>query len=189
MQKVYYGEHMRDANGNNVKSILTTRTESFRNTMSILRRLVRENVEEYRKLYSKYRQCVNDISKIIKNSLKIGDKLYGPTKEASKYILEDFGDIDGDMQTELEAEAEIQADNIMSDGDLQKTLSKFKTIYADILSAHLIYRRTQSIVDALKSKRDAQTRTVMRPDDDYMRKVIEEDVRTTLEDVGDLGLM
>jgi DNA polymerase elongation subunit (family B) len=189
MQKVYYGEHMRDANGNNVKSILTTRTESFRNTMSILRRLVRENVAEYRKLYSKYRQCVNDISKIIKNSLKIGDKLYGPTKEASKYILEDFGDIDGDMQTELEAEAEIQADNIMSDGDLQKTLSKFKTIYADILSAHLIYRRTQSIVDALKSKRDAQTRTVMRPDDDYMRKVIEEDVRTTLEDVGDLGLM
>jgi hypothetical protein len=29
----------------------------------------------------------------------------------------------------------------------------------------------------------------MRPDDEFMRKVIEEDVRNTLEDIGDLGLI
>jgi DNA polymerase elongation subunit (family B) len=189
MQKVYYGERMMDANHNTIKSILNTRTDSFRNTMSILRRIVRENVAEYRQLYSKYRRSVNDISDIIKNSLKISDELYGSTKEASNYIIEDFGDIDGYLQEELEYEAKTQADNIMSDISLQKTLSKFKSVYADILSAHLIYRRTCSIVDALKSKRDARTRTVMRPDDEFMRKVIEEDVRNTLEDIGDLGLI
>lgn len=188
MQKVYYDERMRDSNNKPIKSILKIRTNVFNETMSILRRKLRENMSNFRKIYSKYQSSIENVTNILKSALNINEDLYKSTKNSEKYTLEDFGEIDDDLLSNLEKEAKKEANNLLNDEKMQTIISNLKELYINILSAHLIYRRTQSIVDTLKSKRNSYTRTIMRPDDDYMRNIINSSIKESIENSDDLGM-
>jgi len=182
MQQVYYGAK---------KSIMNLRAKSFRETMSLLRRRVREHIAEFRRVYSRYQGSVNGISEVLKNQLTINNDLFDATSSGAKYKLEDLGELDKDLLEELKSQAEDEVDEILGDAELQSIIAKMKKLYKDILSAHLVYRRTQSIVDALKIRRDRMTRSVMRPDEGFMETAIAADIQDAMDnicDIGDLGI-
>jgi hypothetical protein len=182
LQQVFYGS--RD-------SLMNQRTKAFRETMSILRRRIREHIGEFRKVYSRYQGCVNGISNIIKNQLAIDKTLFDPTRDETKYKLDDFGDIDEELMDELGAQADADAVELLESEVLIGIINKMKTLYKDILSAHLIYRRTQSMVDALKANRDRSTGVIARPDEESIENTIAADINAAMEDIeyiGDLGM-
>lgn len=171
MQRIYYGVR---------KSIMTIRTTAFRTTMSILRRQVREHIASFRRVFSKYQGSVNDISRVLKTHMNIDDKLFDACDTEIKYKFDDFGEIDADVMTKLDEQAKASANELLKNKDMRKIINDMKRVYKDILAAHLVYRRTQSIVDALKIRRNRMTNAVMRPDDDVIDAIIAADIQNVI---------
>jgi DNA polymerase elongation subunit (family B) len=181
MQKVYYGTRN--------KSIIDVRLKSFRETMSILRRRIRDNTTEFYTLYSVYQRSVISVTDILKKYLKIDQTLFNNTKDCKEYDIFDFvPEIDNDIQNIMKNKADEYVENIMDDSKLKVILNNFKNLYNDLLSAHLSYRRTENIVDTLKIRRDRINRTITRPNADIMKDVIAENIRSTITGLGDINL-
>jgi len=174
LQEAYYGCQ---------NSILFNRTKTFRQTMSILRRNFRENLDKFLKLYNKYQSSVNDVSNIFKNALSINNSLFEVTDQPVNYTLEDFQEIDINTKKQLEREAKAKANQILNDKELKKTIQEFNEIYTYMLAAYKIYRQTQSIVTELKNHRDTTASVATRPDDEYMQQVINSDIEETINNL------
>jgi DNA polymerase elongation subunit (family B) len=181
LQKVYYGIPR--------KSILDIRKKSFRETMSILRRRVREDVTEFRTLYSVYHHGIELIIDVLKDHIKISQNLFEVTDEVKSYKFEDFStELDVELVNDITLVATTHANKMLNDKKLIIIMDKFKVLYQDILSSHLVIRRTESIVDTLKSKRNSMNRVIMRPDDDIINSVIESNIQQTLIDLKDIDI-
>jgi DNA polymerase elongation subunit (family B) len=181
MQKAYYG--------NGAKSLITIRELAYKNTMSILRKRLRENLETFTKIYRAYNKSLEDIMQLIRGKVGITDELFKPTKSATDYKLED---LDGNALSDLSDEIEKTAKNgiiriLNSDSDIA-SLAQLKALYNHMLAAHITIKRSRSIVSFLKLKRDQSNRAVVRPDDDVINKLIKDSMDVPREHIPGLLL-
>lgn len=167
LQKVYYN--------NRKQSIINVREAAYKETMSILRTRVRNSFEEFMKLYKVYNMGVESLIDILKKKLAIDESLQKPSNEQKDFKFEDFGvDIDTALDTELATRAQHHVSKMYSDPKVVQMLASLKSLYNHMVAAHLYIKRTKSIVDYLKLRRDHSTRSVVRPDDEVLRNVIQQ---------------
>lgn len=167
LQKVYYN--------NRKQSIINVREAAYKETMSILRTRVRNSFEEFMKLYKVYNMGVESLIDILKKKLDIDESLQKPSNEQKDFKFEDFGvDIDTALDTELATRAQHHVSKMYSDPKVVQMLASLKSLYNHMVAAHLYIKRTKSIVDYLKLRRDHSTRSVVRPDDEVLRNVIQQ---------------
>ena len=177
LQKSYYGSR---------KSILDQRELNYRNTMSILRKKLRENHEKYMKAYSKYNHSVEDVMQLMKGKIGGFEELLKPTKEAQDYKLEDF-EVDN-FDEEVNQLATEKATNLLEDEQFWNIINDLKILHNNMLSAHLVIKRTRDIVSQLKLRRDHAAKVVVRPDEEFIRQMIQESVKSLKEEVDALPL-
>lgn len=177
LQKSYYGSR---------KSILDQRELNYRNTMSILRKKLRENHEKYMKAYSKYNHSVEDVMQLMKGKIGGFEELLKPTKEAQDYKLEDF-EVDN-FDEEVEQLAAEKATNLLEDEQFWKIINDLKILHNNMLSAHLVIKRTRDIVSQLKIRRDHAAKVVVRPNEEFIRQMVQESAKSLKEEVDALPL-
>ena len=164
LQKIYYGIPK--------KSIFYIRDSAFQKTISILSRRLRENADNYMEIYNMYEKCIYDLSDIIKGSINIPDELYKPTINAVDITMDNFDVISKKTEDIVDQKAYMYAQNMSNDKKFQTLLCNFKIMYADCLSAFLTIKKTNSIVDVLKSMRDRVNNTIARPDSIVEHQII-----------------
>jgi hypothetical protein len=165
LQKCYYG--------NGRKSILDLKENAYRETMSILRKRLRENFEEFMKLYKVCNNGVESIINAIKEKVNIDNTLYQPAKENSDYKLEDFDfEMTDELEDQLSEKAKHNAKFIIDTPKIHNILDKLKLLYNDLLSAHISVKKARVIVDYLKLRRDRENRAVVRPDEAVIKQMI-----------------
>lgn len=167
LQTVYYN--------NRKQSINVVREAAYAETMSVLRTRVRNSFEEFMKLYAVYNMGVESLIDVLKKRLSINETLQKPSNVATDYKFEDFGvNIDDALDSELTTRAECHVSKMYSDPAVTKILTSLKKLYGHMVAAHLYIKRTKSVVDYLKMRRDHNTRIVVRPDDEVLRNVIQQ---------------
>jgi len=172
LQKIYYGDGS--------KSINAVRQKAFEETMSNLRKDIRNNTKEFETLFKVYQKGVENLMNIIKKKLNMDENLYNPTiiSMAKEYKLDDFNtNIDNDQ---LEEKAAEYTDTMFNDTHVNLLVNKLKNLYMNIYSAHIIINRTKSIVDYLKLLRDRVTRVLARPDNNIMRDMINASIEESI---------
>ncbi len=180
MQKSYYGSK---------KSISELRKNAYEETMSILRKRVRENYDAFMSLYKLYNDGIQNIIDIIKSKLKVDEELKKPTKQVCDFKLEDFDfEINDDLENNLANVATDYASNILQNDKMKNILNKLKTLYTDIMAARISYMRTENIVEYLKKRRDIDNKMVVRPDQDTIKKLIEDNIESNSDDIMNLKL-
>ena len=181
LQKVYYN--------NKKQSILVVREAAYKETMSILRTRVRNSFEEFMKLYKVYNMGVESLIDVLKQKLSIDDTLQKPTSSSTDYKFEDFGlEINDALDTELSDKAQLHVTKMYSDPKIITMINSLKSLYGHMVAAHLYINRTKSIVDYLKLKRDRGTRSVVRPDDDIIRSVIQQSIAESADELMSLDI-
>lgn len=172
LQKIYYG--------NGLMSINVIREKMFKETMSILRQRLHNNYNEFTNLYGKYHKCISNLSELIFNKINIPKTIYQPIENNNNV---NFDDIDIKYDEDLLREkANMYCNEIFENPKIIKIINEFKKLYYDIRAAYLILKRTRSIVDYLKIKRDTKYRVISRPDENYMKGIINDAIS---EAVGD----
>jgi DNA polymerase elongation subunit (family B) len=170
MQKIYYGRGAQP-------SISDTREDAFKQTMSILRRRIRDNLKEFRLLFSTYYGCITTLTNILKEHVKLSADMYEPNiEEGAEYKLEDFGIDMKNVEKQVKEEAEQKAADLMNDTNIKPIIESFRELYYDILSAFLIIKRTRSIVGYLKILRDKKNKVVARPDEEIIKANMQKDI-------------
>ena len=177
LQKGYYGSR---------KSILEQRELNYRNTMSILRKKLRENHEKYMKAYSKYNHSVEDVMQLMKGKIGGFEELLKPTKEAQDYKLEDF-EVDN-FDEEVNQLATEKATNLLEDEQFWNIINDLKILHNNMLSAHLVIKRTRDTVSQLKIRRDHAAKVVVRPNEEFIRQMVQESAKSLKEEVDALPL-
>jgi DNA polymerase elongation subunit (family B) len=179
MQKSYYGGK---------KSIQEIRTQAYNETMSILRKRIRENYDSFMALYKVYNNGIQNIIDVIKDRLKVDEELKKPTTQACDFKLEDFDFEIDDFESDLSNIADTYTNNILKNDKLKTVLDKLKNLYADIKSARISFMRTENIVSYLKQRRDHENKMVVRPNQDVIRRLIEQDISNNSETINNLKL-
>lgn len=179
LQKSYYGSK---------KSILDRRELNYRNTMSILRKKLRENHETYMKAYHKYNHSVDDIMQLMKSKIGDFDDLLKATKDAQDYKLEDFQVNVDDFGDEVNQLATEKVSNLLENKQFWKIINDLKILYNNMLSAHIVIKRTRNIVDYLKLRRDHITKMTVRPDEEFIKQMIKTSANDTKKEINDLPL-
>lgn len=177
LQKSYYGSR---------KSILDQRELNYRNTMSILRKKLRENHEKYMKAYNKYNHSVEDVMQLMKGKIGGFEELLKPTKEAQDYKLEDF-EVDN-FDEEVDQLAAEKATNLLEDEQFWRIINDLKILHNNMLSAHLVIKRTRDIVSQLKIRRDHAAKVVVRPNEEFIKQMVQESAKSLKEEVDALPL-
>ncbi len=177
MQASYYGSR---------KSILDQRELNYRNTMTILRKKLRENHSRYMEAYSKYNLSIKDLIELMRGKIEGLSALLMPTVESRDYKLEDFGvDIDEDTISSVAKEKVVA---LMADEKFRKTMNDLRILHNDMLAAHLLIHRTRDLVSQLKMRRDHANRAVVRPDDSIIRQIIKEDIADMRSEIRNLDI-
>lgn len=177
LQKIYHGTQK-----NNISN---TREKAYSETISILKRRIRESVQDITKLFNAYHYGINTLTSIIKNEIGFHPELFKSTSndQAKEYKLDDFNyDIN---EEELDQKAIEYTEQLFKDDHVQIMLDNFKNLYNDLIAAQLFIKKTRSIVDYLKMRRNHQVRIVVRPDDEVMKSTIESDVKSSMENIND----
>lgn len=177
LQKSYYGSR---------KSILDQRELNYRNTMSILRKKLRENHEKYMKAYSKYNHSVEDVMELMRGKIGGFEELLKPTKEAQDYKLEDF-EVDN-FDEEVDQLAAEKATNLLEDEQFWRIINDLKILHNNMLSAHLVIKRTRDIVSQLKIRRDHAAKVIVRPNEEFIKQMVQESAKSLKEEVDALPL-
>lgn len=181
LQKVYYN--------NRKQSIINVREAAYKETMTVLRTRVRTSFEEFMKLYKVYNMCVEEVIEVLKKKLDIGNDLTKPSTEQKDFKFEDFNvDIDDALDNELTHRAQHHISKIYSDPKIIQIIGSLKNLYGHMVAAHLYIKRTKSIVDYLKLRRDHATRAVVRPDDEVLRQVIRQSIAESGEELMSLNI-
>ncbi len=176
LQKVYY-------NNRNL-SIKNVRENSYKETISILRTRIRDSFEQLMKLYKVYNSGIESVIEILKDKLAIDNQLQAPTQEQTDYKFEDFDvEIDERLDTELSTKAQVHVSKMFADPKILSIINLMKALYGHTVAAHLYIKRTYSIVDYLKQRRNNEVRAVVRPDDSVIREAIQ---RSLLESKDEL---
>ncbi len=177
-QKIYYDSD---------NSILKQRTVLYKDAMVILQQRLRENTSKFVTLYKIYHNGVDALMKIIKQDLKLDDTLYkakSADEETTDYTLDDFG---VEISTEkLDETAEKYVEQIFDDEQVTDIIQGFKSLYNDFITAQIMYKRVESIVDYLKLQRNHQVRVITQPAADELRVVIKNDLAEILEQAADI---
>jgi DNA polymerase elongation subunit (family B) len=169
LQKVYYN--------NRNQSIKVIRDAAYKETMSVLRTRVRESFEQLMVLYKVYNTGVESLINVLKEKLSIGSDLEKPTTEQTDYKFEDFNvEIDEGLDVELTNRASAHVEKMFADTKIVGIIGTLKALYGHMVAAHLYIKRTNSIVDYLKRRRDNAVRAVTRPDDAVIRAVIQRSI-------------
>ncbi len=180
LQKNYYG---------NRTSILDRRELSYRNTMSILRKKLRENHQRFMKAYGKYNHTVDEIKEMMCNKIGGFDELLKPTKVARDFTLDDFEVDEAEVfNDEIDEYATTKANELLDDPQFWIIINDLKILHNNILSAHLLIKRTRDIVAYLKLRRDNIVRMTVRPDETVIRQMLQESADTLKDDVQSLDI-
>ncbi len=177
LQKNYYGGR---------KSISDQRELSYRNTMSILRKQLRENHQRFMKAYGKYNHTVEDVMGLMKTKIGGFEELLKPTKTAQDFKLEDF-DVE-DFDEDVDTYSAEKADELLNDDQFWQIINDLKILHNNILSAHINIKRTRDIVSYLKLRRDHDAKIVVRPDEDILQQMIKNSSLDIKEEVDALDL-
>jgi DNA polymerase elongation subunit (family B) len=168
LQKIYYG--------NKKNSILPIREERYKETINILRSKIREKYDALMKVYRVYNKGVANIVDMVKNKLQISDNLYQPASQKSDFKLEDFENNESEITNNLDEEmtelAKENTEKLFADDSIKNILFELKNLYNNMLAAHLYIKRTHSIVDYLKTKRDDENFMITRPSKEHISKSI-----------------
>jgi DNA polymerase elongation subunit (family B) len=180
LQKNYYG---------GAKSTLERHELDYKNTMSILRKRLRENHQKFMKAYGKYNHSVDEVKEMM--CAKIGgfDELLKPTKTAQDFQLEDFeiGSLDI-FNEEITEFANNKADKLLEDEQFVSIINELKILHNNMLAAHLRIKRTRDVVSYLKLRRDNIVRTIVRPDESVIQQMLHESALDLKKDVDDLDI-
>lgn len=177
LQKNYYGSRA---------SILDRRELDYRNTMSILRKRLRENHQRFMKAYGKYNNSVETVMELMRSKIGGLDELLKPTKESQDFKLEDF-EVD-DFGEEVDAFAAEKANELIDDAQFWIIINDLKILHNNILSAHLLIKRTRDIVSYLKMRRDHEARVVVRPNEEVIQQMIQSSAADIKAEVDALDL-
>lgn len=181
LQKVYYN--------NRKQSINNVRELAYKETMGILRTRVRNSFEEFMKLYKVYNMGVESLIDVLKKKLSVDDTLQAPSAEQKDFKFEDFGvEIDDSLDNELTVRARQHISKMYEDPKVVKIIGSLKSLYSHMVAAHLYIKRTRSIVDYLKLRRDHSTRAIVRPDDEVLRGVIQQGLDESHVDLMNLNI-
>lgn len=164
LQKVFYG------NGNN--SLIAIRELAYNNTMAILRKRLRENIDVIMRIYRSYNSSLDDIMNLIKCKIGFNDDLFKPTKEATDYKLEDFNqNVIDDLDSEIKNNAVNASTKILNNDRTIQSLAELKALYNNMLAAHITIKRTRDIISYLKLKRDQANKVIVRPKDEVINEL------------------
>ena len=181
LQCIYYG------NGKN--SFITARELAYSNTMSILRKRLRENLDTIMKIYNAYNKSLESIMSLIKSKIGLTEDLYKPTNESIKYKLEDFNEnILEELNEEIDDQAKKSVIKILNDDKSSRSLDGLKALYNNMLTAHLVIKRSRDIVSYLKLRRDHSNKIIIRPDDEIIKNTIKNDIESTREELMQLNI-
>lgn len=183
LQKAYYGA------GN--KSIIVVREKNYKQTMSILQKRIRENFDEFMKLYKVYNKGVESMIDMMRDKLSIDDQLFQPTKEKTDFKIEDFEydpDVDDEFTSELEEKAVSYTEEMMQDTKLLDIMNNLKMLYNNLITAHTVIKRARSTVDYLKLRRNNTVRSITRPNEDAIDNMIRESVINDRDSILSLNL-
>ena len=180
MQKAYYGGKT---------SIREIRTRAYNETMSILRKKIRENYDSFMSLYMAYNKSLQSITDMIKSKMQVNEDLKKPTTTPCDFKLEDFDfEIDNELESEVNIQASDQANEIFKNNRLKSVLDKLKTLYIDIVAARITFMRTENIVDYLKQKRNTENRMIVRPDQQIIKNMISQEVADNKNTIVNLAI-
>jgi hypothetical protein len=120
--------------------------------------------------------------------LKIGDmsELMKPTEEARDFKLEDF-EVE-DFADEVDNVASAKAELLMSDPTFLTIINDLKILHNNMLSAHILIKRTRDIVAYLKLRRDHANRMVVRPDEAVIQKMISDSSEDLRKEISNLDI-
>jgi hypothetical protein len=176
LQRSYYGIR---------NSILDQRDLNYRNTMSILRKKLRENYKKYMTAYGKYNNTLEDIMNQMRSKIGGFEDLMKPTKEPQNLGIDDFDC--NDISENVEEYAETKASALLEDKAFCEIINDLKILHNNMFSAHVVIKRTRDIVAYLKLRRDREAKAVVRPDDDAIQKMIDNEINNK-DDLDDLDL-
>lgn len=178
LQKSYYS---------NKKSISDIREYNYRNTISILRKKLRENYQEYMAAFGKFNNSVDDVMGLMKQKIGGFEDLMKPSKESKDFTLEDF-EVADTLATDAETRAEQNAQDLLQDKNFWRIINDLKMLHNNMLSAHLGIKRTRSIVAYLKLRRDHEAKMVVRPDDETIQQMKSRDLEESKMEVLSLDI-
>jgi DNA polymerase elongation subunit (family B) len=156
--------------------ILQTRQKQYAETMSILRRRIRENLSDINKLYLQYNKSINYIVSNVKEQLNIDEDTMQPTDEPGEYI---FDKIDDDLITKRTIN-ESKIDALFSEKNTD-IITAFKTLYIDIHTITTSLKQTESIFNDLKTRHHKKEKIVIAPPPDVLRSSIVNDVAEAIK--------
>ena len=165
-------------------SILDQRELNYRNTMSILRKKLRENYQKYMKAYGKYNSTLEDIMNQMRGKIGGFEDLMKPTKEPQNFSIDDF-DCDN-LGENIDTYSEERAMSLLNDNQFFDIINDLKILHNNMLSAHIVIKRTRDIVSYLKICRDKETKITVRPNDEIIQQMIEKEL--SVKDNYDLDL-
>ena len=177
LQRSYYGIK---------NSILDQRELNYRNTMSILRKKLRENYQKYMKAYGAYNSTIEDVMNQMRNKIGGFDELMKPTKDPHNFAVEDF-DCES-LDENIDSYSESRVDMLLNNKQFCEIINDLKILHNNLLSAHVVIKRTRDIVSYLKVCRDKDAKAVVRPNDDLIRQMIEKELVNSKGDTDDLDL-
>jgi hypothetical protein len=177
LQKNYYGSR---------KSILDQRELGYRNTMSILRKQLRENHARYMKVYKKYNHTVEDVMNLMKTKIGGFEELLKPTKVSQDFKLEDF-EIES-IDVEVDEYSTEKVNELLDDEQFCTIINDLKIMHNNMLSAHINIKRTRDIVSYLKLRRDHDAKITVRPDEEVIQQMIKQSADALKDEINSLDL-
>ncbi len=176
LQRSYYGIK---------NSILAQRDLNYRNTMSILRKKLRENYQKYMKVYGKYNSTLEDVMNQMRSKIGKLDDLMKPTKTPQNMGLDDFNC--DSIDENIDSYAETQATTLLQDSQFCSIINDLKILHNNLLSAHVVIKRTRDIVDYLKICRDKAAKMCIMPSEKAIKQMIDAELANN-HDTDDLDL-
>ena len=166
-------------------SILDQRELNYRNTMSILRKKLRENYQKYMKAYGTYNNTIEDVMNQMRGKIGGFEDLMKPTNDPHNFTIEDF--YCERLDENIDTYAENKVATLLNDRQFCDIINDLKILHNNLLSAHLVIKRTRDIVSYLKICRDKETKITVRPNDTVIQQMITNEL-SNKDDLDDLDL-
>ena len=157
------------------KKIILSRQKQYAETMSILRRRIRENIANISKLYMQYNKSISYIVSSVKKQLSIDENDMQPTDEPGEYVF----DIDNDLITKKTID-ESKIDALFNEKNTL-IISDFKTLYIDIHSITTALKQTQSIYNELQTLYHKKEHITIAPPPTILKSTIKDDVAEAIK--------
>lgn len=175
LQKKYYV---------NKGSLLDEREKKYNETIQVLMSRLRDNVQKYKLVFSRYHNKLANIADCVKCYIMNSTEMYKPTKNATNYT---WNSIDEEkkkiINNTISNMTDEYAADIKRDNELNEIMKSMEQTYNSLIAANIFINKTRSIVEALKHARNKIINFVDRPSEDIIKKTIETGNDINLDDL------